>query len=57
MAKTKPSKAEPAKKPAADGAPQIDIGLTTGDRRKIADGLSHFLADSYTCLLYTSRCV
>ena len=53
MAKTKSRKAEPAQKPAADGAPQIDIGLTTGDRRKIADGLSHFLADSYTLYLKT----
>ena len=53
MAKTKSRKAEPAQKPATDGAPQIDIGLTTGDRRKIADGLSHFLADSYTLYLKT----
>lgn len=36
-----------------DGAPQIDIGLSAGDRRKIADGLSHFLADSYTLYLKT----
>ena len=33
--------------------PQIDIGLSAGDRRKIADGLSHFLADSYTLYLKT----
>ena len=39
--------------PAADGAPQIDIGLSAGDRRKIADGLSHFLADSFTLYLRT----
>ncbi len=39
--------------PAADGAPQIDIGLSAGDRRKVADGLSHFLADSYTLYLKT----
>jgi starvation-inducible DNA-binding protein len=39
--------------PATDGAPQIDIGLSAGDRRKIADGLSHFLADSYTLYLKT----
>ena len=53
MAKTKPRKPAPARKPAPDGAPQIDIGLTTGDRRKIAEGLSHFLADSFTLYLKT----
>ena len=34
-------------------APPIDIGIGTSDRRKIADGLSHFLADSYTLYLMT----
>lgn len=33
--------------------PQIDIGLSSSDRRKVADGLSHFLADSYTLYLKT----
>ncbi|WP_205208520.1 Dps family protein [Arenimonas caeni] len=42
------------KTPAADrGAPQIDIGLSEKDRRRIADGLSAFLADSYTLYLKT----
>ena len=31
----------------------IDIGLGDKDRRRIADGLSHFLADSYTLYLKT----
>jgi starvation-inducible DNA-binding protein len=50
MAKNKPRKAGPA---AGNGAPAIDIGITAGDRRKIADGLSHFLADAYTLYLKT----
>jgi len=32
---------------------KIDIGITDKQRRKIADGLSHFLADSYTLYLKT----
>ncbi len=60
MAKTKSSKPKnnPAKaaapasaNPAA--APGIDIGIKAADRKKIADGLSHFLADSYTLYLKT----
>lgn len=43
---------KPTRKDAA-GAPQIDIGITTGDRKKTADGLSRFLADSYTLYLKT----
>ncbi len=35
------------------GAPKIDIGIGEKDRRRIADGLSHFLADSYTLYLKT----
>ena len=27
---------------------KIDIGISTGDRAKIAEGLSRLLADSYT---------
>ncbi len=44
-----------ASKPAAapPGAPKIDIGISEKDRRKIADGLSRFLADSYTLYLKT----
>jgi len=32
---------------------EIDIGISTKDRKKIADGLSAFLADSYTLYLMT----
>ena len=39
--------------PHADGAPGIDIGIDAKDRAKIADGLSRFLADSYTLYLKT----
>ena len=64
MAKTKSSKpnSKPAKPAlsasdklaaAAPTAPNIDIGIGAGDRKKIADGLSHFLADSYTLYLKT----
>ena len=38
---------------APQGAPKIDIGISEKDRRKIADGLSRFLADSYTLYLKT----
>lgn len=31
----------------------IDIGINPNDRKKIADGLSHLLADSYTLYLKT----
>ncbi len=34
-------------------APKIDIGMSEGDRAKIAAGLSGFLADSYTLYLMT----
>lgn len=34
-------------------APKIDIGISTDDRKKIADGLSELLADSYTLYLMT----
>lgn len=37
----------------ADGAPDIDIGISAGDRRKIADGLAHVLADAFTLYLKT----
>ena len=60
MAKTKPAKsatpakpAKPAAQAAVDTTPRIDIGISGGDRRKIADGLSHFLADSFTLYLRT----
>jgi starvation-inducible DNA-binding protein len=48
---TKSSAAAPAA--TADATPRIDIGLSSGDRRKIAEGLSHFLADSFTLYLKT----
>ncbi|HEV8693117.1 MAG TPA: Dps family protein [Lysobacter sp.] len=57
MAKIKSSKSEPAKSasPAtpAGNAPAIDIGISGGDRKKIAEGLSRFLADSFTLYLKT----
>jgi starvation-inducible DNA-binding protein len=34
-------------------APTISIGITEADRRKIATGLSHLLADTYTLYLTT----
>nr|WP_203322844.1 Dps family protein [Pseudoxanthomonas beigongshangi] len=51
MSKTK-AKTKTAAAPAAT-SPNIDIGITTGDRKKIAEGLSRFLADSYTLYLKT----
>lgn len=64
MAKTKPSKpetrsapridkAQPAASPASGDGPAIDIGIGGGDRKKIAQGLSAFLADSFTLYLKT----
>ncbi len=64
MAKTKPRKSKPAGKPAKKAAPAstaiaevaapgIDIGINAKERKKIADGLSRFLADSYTLYLKT----
>ena len=50
----KPAKAE--KTPItthADGAPGINIGLSSGDRRTISDGLAHFLSDAFTLYLKT----
>jgi starvation-inducible DNA-binding protein len=43
-----------AKKKAVNNpAPAIDIGISAGDRAKIADGLAKLLADSYTLYLMT----
>lgn len=60
MAKSKSAKkpsskaAKPAASPApGSSAPAIDIGIGAGDRKKIAEGLSHFLADAYTLYLKT----
>jgi starvation-inducible DNA-binding protein len=37
----------------ARGAPRIDIGISGDDRKQVADGLSHVLADAYTLYLKT----
>ena len=55
-ADTKPvtSTASPVASPAASSsAPAIDIGIPDKDRKKIAEQLSRFLADSYTLYLKT----
>jgi starvation-inducible DNA-binding protein len=52
MAKHKSTKT-PSASAAPASAPAIDIGLSGGDRKKIAEGLSHFLADAYTLYLKT----
>jgi starvation-inducible DNA-binding protein len=45
---------DPVASPAPAGnAPAIDIGIGTGDRKKIAEGLARFLADSFTLYLKT----
>src|SRR3546814_1448276 len=52
--KSKPAKSAPAASPApGDRGPAIDIGLSTADRKKIAQGLSVFLSDAYTLYLKT----
>lgn len=57
MAKAKnSSKPDAGKKQlaaSAPSAPGIDIGIKDADRKKVADGLSHFLADAYTLYLKT----
>ena len=40
-------------KPSNITPPAINIGISTADRKKIAQGLSAFLADSYTLYLMT----
>jgi starvation-inducible DNA-binding protein len=53
-ASPKVAKAEPAASPGSgDRGPAIDIGIGDGDRRRIAQGLSAFLADSFTLYLKT----
>ena len=61
----KPSKSGPSGAGAAKGtetksvetptgnAPDIDIGISGGDRKKIAEGLARFLSDSFTLYLKT----
>ncbi len=51
MAKKKTGGAKNAGTKHAGGA--IDIGISGADRRKVADGLSRFLADTYTLYLKT----
>jgi len=59
VAKVKNDKSKGTKssvKPAAsggNGSPAIDIGISAGDRKKIAEGLSRFLSDSFTLYLKT----
>ena len=65
MAKNKPPKSGPLRAGAAKGtetksvetptgnAPDIDIGISGGDRKKIAEGLARFLSDSFTLYLKT----
>lgn len=54
MPKTKTkTKNKPAPLVQAATSPNIDIGISTPDRKKIAEGLSRFLADSYTLYLKT----
>ena len=53
-AKPKSTPGTPAASPAAgSSAPAIDIGISGGDRRRIAEGLSVFLSDSFTHYLTT----
>ena len=53
-AKPKSTPGTPAASPAAgSSAPAIDIGISGGDRRRIAEGLSVFLSDSFTLYLKT----
>ena len=56
MAKTRTSKTTSTTTAARSDrgpAPAIDIGLSTAERGRIADGLSHYLADAYTLYLKT----
>ncbi|MFT4248252.1 MAG: Dps family protein [Pseudomonas sp.] len=56
MAKTKSTAKKSATKTLAEvaaSAPNIDIGIKGGDRKKIADGLSHYMADAFTLYLKT----
>ncbi|GAB3105475.1 Dps family protein [Lysobacter terrae] len=52
MAKSK-SKSNPQSAAPAGNAPAIDIGISGSDRKKIAEGLSRFLSDSFTLYLKT----
>lgn len=52
MAKAKNGKTKAPQQP-APSHPGIDIGISAGDRKKIAEGLSRFLSDSFTLYLKT----
>ncbi|MFC7302549.1 Dps family protein [Cognatiluteimonas weifangensis] len=51
MARTQTATSKSSSAPAA--APAIDIGLSGAQRKQIAEGLSRFLADSFTLYLKT----
>lgn len=53
--KSSPGKPTEARQAAAStgNAPAIDIGISGSDRKKIAEGLSRFLSDSFTLYLKT----
>lgn len=59
MSKTKTAsaakKASKSKAPSAGVATSVDIGITEANRKKIADGLSAVLADSFTLYLKTHQ--
>lgn len=50
---SKPATAKQKLAAAAPSAPGVNIGIKDSDRKKVADGLSHFLADAYTLYLKT----
>lgn len=51
--KTKTKTAPKAALAEISSARRVDIGIKDGDRKKIATGLSHYLADAYTLYLKT----
>ena len=53
MARSKPAKSASEAAAPRGNAPAIDIGIAGGDRKKVAEGLSRFLADSFTLYLKT----
>ena len=50
---TKTKNVKPTAAAHGDGAPAINIGMSSGDRRKTSDGLAHFLSDAFTLYLKT----
>ncbi|MBU8975482.1 MULTISPECIES: Dps family protein [unclassified Lysobacter] len=50
---TKPAKSDKTPLTPTASSQAIDIGITAGDRKKIAEGLSRFLSDSFTLYLKT----